>query len=177
MNNCVDDIRKMTLSGVKVNKIIEWTGLKPSEVRKIMLENVIYPCKNDKEYGYFKDALLLKKHEKHARFYNDLSKMTGICSPRLGFLTELYGIKPRKKAFCEVCGKEITASRNKRVSKYCSKECSYKKHNPKKERKPIIKTCLHCGNTFEGKPNSKFCSDLCKKMYKEVEATVEWLKG
>ena len=29
------------------------------------------------------------------------------------------------------------------------------------------KTCLKCGRTFEGNTNQKFCSILCKRLYKE----------
>lgn len=177
MIDYIEEIRNLTQSGIKVSKIVQWIDLSIEEVRKIILENTIYPAKKDREYRYFKDALLLKKHEKDAYFYTDLSKITGIQLNRVKFLSEIYDIKPKKKAICIVCGSEIDLSNSKIVNKYCSKECSYKKNKPKKEKKPIIKTCIYCAKTFEGKPNSKYCSDLCKKMYNEVEDTVRWLRG
>lgn len=177
MINYVEEVRNMTRSGVKIEKIVQWTGLSINRVRKILLENAIYPCKNDREYRYFKDALVLKNHEDSAYFYKDLSKITGISLNRVKFLANIYNIKPCKKAFCTVCGAEIDLSKSKIVNKYCSKECSDTKNKPKRERKPIIKTCIYCAKTFEGKPNSKYCSDSCKKMYNEVEDTVRWLRG
>lgn len=177
MDNMIEDIRNMTKNGINIYKISEWTGLKLSEIRKIMIENMIYPSKNDKEYKNFKDALILKKHAKDAYFYKDLAKITQISLNRTKFLTDIYGIKPCKKAFCTVCGSEITLNNSTIINKYCSKECSYTANKPKKERKPILKTCIQCNNTFEGKPNSKYCSDLCKKVYNEVEETVRWLRG
>ena len=53
MDNLIKDIANMTKSGVNIYKIVDWTGLKIAEIRKIMLENNIYPSKNDKEYRYF----------------------------------------------------------------------------------------------------------------------------
>ena len=55
MKNYIDDIEKMTQNGIKMDKIVHWTGLNIAEVRKIMLENTIYPYKNDIEYRYFKE--------------------------------------------------------------------------------------------------------------------------
>ena len=167
----------MTKDGIKVDKIVAWTGLSLEEIRKIMLENTIYPCKNDLEYRYFKDAVVLKTHSKDAYFYKDLAKITRISLSRTKFLCDIYDIKPCKKAICTVCGAEIDLSKSTIVNKYCSKKCSNVINKPKKERKPIIKTCIHCNKTFEGKPNSKYCSELCKKIYSEVEDTVRWLRS
>ena len=74
MINYIEEVRNMTRSGVKIEKIVQWTGLSIDRVRRILLENAIYPCKNDREYRYFKDALVLKNHEDSAYFYKDLSK-------------------------------------------------------------------------------------------------------
>ena len=177
MDNLIKDIANMTKSGVSIYKIVDWTGLKIAEIRKIMLENNIYPSENDKEYRYFEDALTLKKHAKDAYFYKDLAKITQIPLNRTKFLAEIYNIKPSKKAICTVCGAEISLTKSTIVNKYCSKACSDVKNKPKRERKPIIKTCIYCNKTFEGKPNSKYCSDTCKRMYNEVEDTVRWLRG
>lgn len=177
MNKLVEELKNNTLNGVKIEKMVQWSGLNIDEIRKILLENDIIPCEKDREYKYFQDAKVLKKHEKDTYFYTDLAKITGISLNRVKFIAEIYGIKPCKKAFCTVCGKEIDLSKSKIVNKYCSRRCSDKNNRPKKERKPIIKTCLYCARTFEGKPNSKYCSDLCKKLYNEVEDTVRWLRG
>lgn len=177
MNDIVKDIENMTQSGVNIYKIKDWTGLKMAEIRKILLENNICPSKNDKEYRYFKDALALKKHAKDAYFYKDLAKICEIPLSRTKFLADIYGIKPAKKAICTICGAEILLSKSTVVNKYCSKACSDVKNKPKRERKPIIKICVYCSKTFEGKPNSKYCSDSCKRMYNEVEETVRWLRG
>ena len=177
MKNYIDDIKNMTQNGIKMDKIMRWTGLNIAELRKIMLENTIYPCKSDIEYRYFKDAVVLKKYLKDAYFYKDLSKITGISLNRVKFLCEIYSMKTSKKANCTVCGAEIDLSKSTIVNKYCSKKCSNVVNKPKKERKPIIKTCIQCNKSFEGKPNSKYCSELCKKIYGEVEETVRWLRG
>lgn len=177
MKRYVEEIKSMTQSGVKIDKIVEWTGLNISEIRQIMLENSIFPCEKDREYRYFKDAQILKMHVNDAYFYTDLSKITGISLSRVRFLAEIYNIKPCKKAFCMVCGEEIDLSKSKIVNKYCSKKCSDKQHRPKKERKPIVKRCIYCAKTFEGKPNSKYCCDFCKQLSNAVEGTVKWLRG
>lgn len=177
MIDYIEEVKNMTKDGLKMNTIVLWTGLTFEEVRKIMLENTIYPCKKDREYRYFKDALVLKKHAEDAYFYTELAKITGISLNRVKFIAEIYDIKPCKKAFCTVCGAEIDLSKSRIVNKYCSKKCCDKHNRPKKEKKPITKTCVYCAKTFEGKPNSKYCSDLCKKLYNEVEDTVRWLRG
>lgn len=177
MSIYVEMVESMTKVGTKVDKISHLSGLDISEIRKIMLENNIYPCVKDKEYKYFKDALLLKKHEKDAYFYKDLSKITGISLNRVKFIVKIYDIKPCKKAVCIVCGQEIDLSKSKIVNKYCSRRCSDKNNRPKKDKRVIIKHCVYCAKTFEGKPNSKYCSDFCKKMYNEVEDTIRWLRG
>lgn len=177
MKNYIDDIEKMTQNGIKMDKIVRWTGLNIAEVRKIMLENTIYPYKNDIEYRYFKDAVVIRESLENAYFYKDLSKITGISLNRVKFLCDIYSMKPSKKAICTVCGAEIDLSKSTIVNKYCSKRCSNTVNKPRKERKPIIKTCIHCNKTFEGKPNSKYCSELCKKIYGEVEDTIRWLRG
>lgn len=177
MNVYVEDIRNMAKSGVNIYKMKEWTGLKLSEIRKIMLENMIYPSKEYKEYEYFKDALILKKHAENAHFYKDLAKITGISLNRTRFICENYNIKPSKTVICEVCGTEFSLAKSTIVNKYCSKACSNIVNKPKKPRKPIEKTCIHCNKTFQGMPNSKYCSDLCKTMYNEVEDTIRWLRG
>lgn len=177
MNNYVKDIKNMTQNDVNISKIVQFTGLNINKIRKIMLENTIFPSKNDKEYRYFKDALILKKHAKDAYFYKDLAKITNISLNRVRFLCNVYGIKPSKKAICTVCGAKIDMTRSTIVNKYCSKQCSDTVNKPKKERKPIIKTCIYCKKTFEGKPNSKYCSYLCKAMHNEVKDTIQWLKG
>lgn len=177
MKNYIEDIKNMTESGMKMDKIVRWTGLNITEVRKIMLENDIYPSENDIEYRYFKDAKVLKEYVKDAYFYKDLSKITGISLNKVKFLCNIYKIRPCKKPICIVCGEEIDLSNSSIVNKYCSKKCSDTINKPKKERKPITKTCIHCNKTFEGKPNSKYCSESCKKIYGEVEETVRWLRG
>lgn len=177
MKRHIEELKNMASSGVKIDKMVQWSGLGIDEIRKILLENDIFPCKKDKEYRYFKDAQVLKKHEKDAYFYTDLAKITGISLNRVKFIAEIYQIKPCKKAFCTVCGAEIDLSKSKIINKYCSRKCSDKNNRPKKDKKPIIKTCVYCAKTFEGKPNSKYCSDFCKKMYNEVEDTVRWLRG
>lgn len=177
MKRYVEEIKSMTQSGIKIDKMVQWSGLNIAEIRQIMLENSIFPCQKDREYRYFKDAQVLKKHANDAYFYTDLSKITGISLNRVKFLAEIYNIKPCKKAFCTVCGEEIDLSKSKVVNKYCSRKCADKHYRPKKEKKPIVKHCVYCAKTFEGKPNSKYCSDLCKKMYNEVEDTVRWLRG
>ena len=93
----IDNIRNMIKSDVNIYKIKDWTGLTLKEIRKIMLENTIYPSKMDKEYKYFEDALLLKKYAPDAYFYKDLAKLTGLSVNRTRFLAENYGIKPCKK--------------------------------------------------------------------------------
>lgn len=173
----IDNIKNMVKSDVNIYKIKDWTGLTLKEIRKIMLENTIYPSKMDKEYKYFEDALLLKKYAPDAYFYKDLAKLTGLSVNRTRFLAENYGIKPCKKAICTVCGAEVELTNSTKINKFCSKECSDAIHKAKRPRKPIIKTCIHCNKTFEGKPNSKYCSEKCKTMYNEVEETVRWLRG
>ena len=175
MNNYAEEITNIVKSGVSIYKISEWTGLKVNEIRKIMLENHISPSETDKEYKNYIDALKLKESANKAYFYKDLAKISGVPISRVKFLADVYDIKPTKKAYCTVCGKEIDLSNSTIVNKYCSKECSNTVNKPKKERKPIKKTCVHCNEVFHGKPNSKYCSELCKKLYNEVEETVRWL--
>jgi 5-methylcytosine-specific restriction endonuclease McrA len=64
---------------------------------------------------------------------------------------------------CMNCNKEYHPKEVDR-NKFCSRECAFefKKAKPKEIAKPV---CTVCGKKFEGRADSKYCSDEC---FKEV---------
>lgn len=168
-------IENMYSKGLKINEVSRLLQIKSKELRKIMLELDIYPNENDKEYDYFQSAKTIKEQLSSAYFLIDLVKLTGISRSRVMMVCKMYDLKPCKKAYCVICGKEIGV-KGSVVKKYCSNECYYEVVKEKrKQSKTTMKTCVSCGATFEGKTNSKFCSDRCRQHNKEVRESVKWL--
>lgn len=68
---------------------------------------------------------------------------------------------------CKYCGQEFKKrTRGKDSNLYCSRECAFadKKARPKEKEKHTV-TCVICDKEFEGRANSKYCSDECHKIY------------
>ncbi len=63
--------------------------------------------------------------------------------------------------YCKSCGKEFFPKSKERTS-FCSREC-YFESIKKEPREKALPTCNICGNKFEGRANSKWCSDDCRK--------------
>lgn len=154
-------IENMYSKGLKINEVSRLLQIKSKELRKIMLDLDIYPSKNDKEYGYFESAKTIKEQLSSAYFLVDLINLTGLSKSRVMMICKMYDLKPCKKVYCAVCGKEIKGEGA--VKKYCSTECYNKNARMKRKKsEPTIRTCLVCGKEFVGKTNSKFCSDECR---------------
>lgn len=169
-------LRDMLKINIQVKDISTTLDIDIKDLRKFLLENNIEPSQKDEEYKYFNYAVALKNNEYKAYFYKDLAELSHVSVRNAKLVAEMYDIKPLKKAYCKVCNGVIDLTNSKIVSDYCSKECkdSVTKTNTKKQ---IIKNCVYCAKEFEGKPNSKYCSDDCKKLFNEVEDTVKWLRG
>lgn len=39
-----------------------------------------------------------------------------------------------------------------------------------------MNTCVTCGNSFEGRPTRKYCSNQCQGDERRAEATAQWLR-
>lgn len=64
---------------------------------------------------------------------------------------------------CKYCGKDYHPKTKDRMT-YCSRECAYADKKAKPKVKILHKCkCVVCGKEFEGRANSKCCSDDCKK--------------
>ncbi|GAA0093034.1 hypothetical protein UT300009_30640 [Paraclostridium bifermentans] len=170
-----ESIENMYSKGLKINEVSRLLQIKVKKLREIMLDLDIYPNENDKEYDYFRQAKIIKMQLSSAYFVKDLVKLTGISKSRVQMVCKMYDLKPCKKAHCVICGKEIEV-KGSVVKQYCSSECYYEVVKEKrKQSKPAVKTCVSCGATFEGKTNSKFCSDRCRQHDKEVKESIKWL--
>lgn len=167
-------IENMYSKGLKINEVCRLLQIKIKKLRKIMLDLDIYPNENDKEYSYFESAKAINAQLDAAFYLTDLVRLTGISKSRVNMICKMYDLKPCKKAYCITCGKEIH-NIHEVGRKYCSNKCRKAKSKsnkeisaPKKEtRKKRLRTCVICGTQFEGKTNSKFCSDKCKPYLKE----------
>ena len=66
-------------------------------------------------------------------------------------------------AVCKHCGKPMESNANRPEKKFCSDVCRMKwwtcHHNELQHHKTLI--CVHCGKSFYGKPNRKYCSHQC----------------
>ena len=62
----------------------------------------------------------------------------------------------RKVRVCEQCGETFSSKR--KSPRFCSLRCS-----AANQRKPLMRTCLHCGNDFEAtkQPKLKYCGAAC----------------
>lgn len=148
-------------------------------IRIFMLENDIKPAIHS-EIEYQNMAKELKKHQNDSVYQKEMIEKANISLSKGVVVCNMFDIKPMKKCYCEVCGNEIDTSKSSVPRKYCSKKCCVKSHRSKKAvnntKKPIIKQCINCGSEFEGSPNSKYCSDRCKILYKDIRGAVECLK-
>ena len=67
------------------------------------------------------------------------------------------------KSCCKQCGKPVEQNIKRREKKFCSNACRIKwwtcHHNELQHHKTLI--CVHCGKSFYGKPNRKYCSHRC----------------
>ena len=116
--------------------------------------------------------------------YRDCEKIK-LLAKEHNFDWKIWGERRKKKTeiiHCLNCGKEIEVpiGWKEHRNKFCSQSCaaSYNNHkrNEKNGFKPLVSgTCVHCGETFEGKPNgTKYCSIECQHNHMYEEYIKRW---
>jgi hypothetical protein len=112
------------------------------------------------------------KNKKYKALCKHCGKEFSSNQPQAKFCCGKCRHKYRKKHYritepfiCKYCGKEFHPKGYDRTT-YCSRECAFADRvaKPKEKRKPI---CVICGKEFEGRLNSKYCSDECYEKYKK----------
>ena len=170
-------LEKMVKRGFTVGEMAEKLKLTELEVRLSMVKYRLVP-NSRLEKDYQECAKKLFKIRKKCYFYSEMAQKTGLSLSKTRLVCNLYNIKPSKVCNCIVCGTTIGLKSGKHIPKYCSKRCSNIGFRGKSEtKKQIIKVCKVCGVSFEGSPNSKYCSYDCKDFAREVRGGIKCLKG
>lgn len=170
-------LEKMVKKGLTVREMAEKLRFTELEIRLFMIKYRIVP-NSDLEKNHQECAKKLFKIRKRCYFYSEMAQMTGLSLSKTRAVCNLYSIKPSKVCNCVICGSPIELKNGKHIPKYCSKRCSNIGFRGKSEvKKQIIKVCKVCGESFEGSPNSKYCSYDCKDFAREVRGGIKCLRG
>ncbi len=63
---------------------------------------------------------------------------------------------------CLHCGKKFGFRRGENKHMYCSRECAWEaRRKPETPKPPIV--CVICGQEFDGRGGTKYCTDDCRK--------------
>lgn len=170
----VSHIRKHIENGKTLTEVSKWFRIPVYKLRKIAFENNIQPNTNDPEGLNYDIAVKIREYATEAYFFKDFANEFGLPMSKIRTVCSMYDLKPLKKAYCIVCGKEIDLTGSSIVNKFCSRTCSDRHRRPLKGR-IVTKVCQSCGNTFEGNSNSKFCSDSCKKIASDTRRDIKCL--
>ncbi|MFR2314899.1 hypothetical protein [Terrisporobacter sp.] len=149
------------------------------EIRLLLLKYSITPGDRiERDYQEYAKALNIIKNECY--FYSEMAKKLDISLNKVINICKMYDIEPNRQSNCTVCGNTIELDiKSKHLKKYCSKKCANKAFNISKikSKKPIIKHCSLCGESFEGGPNSKYCTEWCKSLAKDIKGVIKCLKN
>lgn len=94
----------------------------------------------------------------------EVAEQYGISCARVWSICRNAGVhakgKETRERFCQGCGSKITGW----GLKYCSRECSGKRHRARKPRKMYSKTCPHCHGQFNTRYDRQVhCSHSCAR--------------
>lgn len=158
-------------------KCVECGDLRSYKKYDIIKEKIGY-CKkcskkniNPEDVSLVDDIIRLKEEGLADKKIGDI---LGCSKDKIRYLRRKYnignGVKPEKietvkepkKYYCP-CGEELIHLGN-RPLKYCSEKCRYKYHTKERVGSKPKKTyvCPICNQEFEGKKNSKYCSNECR---------------
>lgn len=170
-------LERMLKKGLTIQEMAEILRFSEFEVRLSMVKYKLVPnSRLEKEYQ--ECAKELFKIRKKCYFYSEMAEKTGLSLTKTRMVCNMYNIKPSKVCKCVICGTSIELKNGRHIPKYCSKRCSNIGFRGKSEnKKQIIKVCKVCGVSFEGSPNSRYCSYDCKDFAREVRGGIKCLKG
>lgn len=167
----IDMIKQLQTLGLNDKEIALELDIPEQQILKLRLEfGIDYKNKNNMQ-KYLDVAKEIKPLMKEVYFPSQLTKLVKYNKSTILLVCNLYNLKAEKKPICLYCGRELEVRSNV-LPKYCDRSCREKHYRElnklDKQPKPLIKTCIVCSNSFQGSRNSKYCSDKCKTLGKNM---------
>lgn len=167
----VEMIRQLQMLGLKDSQIALELNITEQDILQLRLKhNIDYKNKKNKMQKYLDIARELQPYLGEVYFPSQLTSFVKYNKGTILLVFNLYNFKAQKKPICLYCGEELELKSNV-LPKYCDRICRekhYRKINNLEEKKQIIKTCVVCEKEFVGSRNSKYCSEECRTLGKNI---------